>query len=235
MSETHDLEEGPAIARRRAVLRAAYAAWLRLRRGTMALLRRKWVQRSLITTGAVTAVIAIAVAGLWLRLSSGPISIGFVTPWLSEAIAENFSGKHVVTIGGTQMERDQRGRTPVRILDIVVRDPAGVVVASAPKAEIGISGSNLLRGRVRAQSLNLVGAELWIRIEADGSVTVFAGANTRPIAQAQPSALPAQASEGTPGLLQMGTAALAWIDAIGATGLDGHGLSLLGLKDGNLT
>src|SRR5688500_14134447 len=98
MSETHDLEEGPAIARRRAVLRAVYAAWVRLRRGTMALLRRKWVQRSLITTGAVAGVVAIAVVGLWLRLSSGQIGIGFVTPWLAEAIVENFSGKHLVTI-----------------------------------------------------------------------------------------------------------------------------------------
>ncbi len=235
MSETHDLEKGPARARHRTALRSAYAASVRLRRGTMALLRRKWVRRSLITTVAVTGIVAIAVMGLWLRLSSGPISIGFVTPWLADAIVENLSSKHLVTIGGTQIERDQRGRTSVRILDIVVRDPDGVVVASAPKAEIGLSGSNLLHGRLRAQSLNLVGAELSVRIETDGSVTIFAGANTRPIAQAQPSVLPTPAVEGTAGLLHTATAALAWIDAIGASGWDGQGLSLVGLKDGNLT
>jgi len=34
----------------------------------------------------------------------------------------------------------RRGRTSLRIRDIVVRDADGTVVASAPKAEVGLSG-----------------------------------------------------------------------------------------------
>ena len=105
------------------------------------------------------------------------------TPWLKAAIEKNFGGKQTVVVGGTQIERDENGRTSLRLRDIVVRDADGTVVASAPKAEVGISGIGLLTGNVRAESLNLVGAEMSVRIETDGRVTVFAGANKRPIAR----------------------------------------------------
>jgi len=61
----------------------------------------------------------------------------------------------------------------VRIRDIVVRDRDHVIVASAPKAEVRLSGTALLMGRLRAESLNLVDAELAVRITPDGQVTVF--------------------------------------------------------------
>ena len=124
--------------------------------------------------------------GLWWRLSSGPIEINFATPWLKAAIEDNFGGSSTVSVGGTQIERDEQGRTSLRLRDIVVHDADGTVVASAPKAEVGISGAGLFTGQVRAQSLNLVGAEMAVRIETDGKVTVFAGANKRPIATASP-------------------------------------------------
>jgi hypothetical protein len=211
----------------------------RLRRVRTHITGRAWARRALWTVGAVIGVLLIAVGGLWWRLSRGPIEIDMATPWLTAAIAENFGGKHSVTIGGTQIERDERGRTALRIRDIVVRDADGVTVASAPKADIGISGSSLLTGHVRAESLNLVGAELSVRIEVDGQVTVFAGANTRPIAVATspvlPKALPAAPH---PDILPDAgdiAAILTWIDGLGVSGLDGHGLGELGLKNGNLT
>ena len=103
---------------------------------------------------------------------------------MKAAIEKNFGGKQTVSVGGTQIERDENGRTSLRLRDIIVRDADGTVVATAPKAEVGISGTGLLTGNVRASSLNLVGAELSVRIETDGRVTVFAGANKRPIATA---------------------------------------------------
>ena len=96
------------------------------------------------------AVVAVAIAGLWWRLSSGPIELDMATPWLKAAIEENFGGKQTVSVGGTQIERDENGRTSLRLRDIVVRDADGTVVASAPKAEVGISGMSLLTGNVRA-------------------------------------------------------------------------------------
>ncbi|MGD0024703.1 MAG: AsmA-like C-terminal region-containing protein, partial [Xanthobacteraceae bacterium] len=171
-----------------------------------------------------------------------------------------------VEVGGTQIERTENGGAAVRIRDIVVRDPDGTVVASAPKAEVRVSGMSLLSGHIRAESLNLVGAELHVRIEPNGNVTVFAGADKRPIATAtvpiaaaavvnghprpaRPTPATTPPAVAAPGTVLSAAATLAsprgtsdafaallsWIDGIGETGLDGHELRELGLKDGILT
>lgn len=205
------------------------------------------VRRLAIGAGAFGAVASVVCAGLWWRLSSGPIDLDLATPWLTAAIEENFGGRHRIEIGGTQLERAEDGRTAIRIRDIVVRDNDGAVVASAPKAEVGVSTTSLLVGRMRAERLSLVGAEMAVRIESDGTVTVFAGADKRPIATAAMSiadlaaaAAREQAAAASPsgsgarsGLEEFG-ALLAWIDGLGATGLDGHDLGELGLKNGSL-
>jgi hypothetical protein len=214
-----------------------------LRGGAFDFFRWRLVRR--IFWGAMVAitVVVVAITGLWWRLSSGPIELDMATPWLKAAIEKNFGGKQTVSVGGTQIERDENGRTSLRLRDIVLRDADGTVVATAPKAEVGISGISLLTGTVRAASLNLVGAELSVRIETDGRVTVFAGANKRPIATASttlPPAKPGQTKDALEpqGALRAGlrdvAGILSWIDGLGATGLDGHDLRELGLKNGNL-
>ncbi len=227
------------------------------------------LRRAAVGAGAVAAVVAVACLGLWWRLSSGPIQLDVVTPWLASAIEENFGNGRRVEVGGTQIERTEDGGTAVRIRDIVVRDADGTVVASAPKAEVRVSGLSLLRGHMRAESLNLVGAEMAVRIEQDGGVTIFAGADKHPIATAavpataaaallraarekQDAAVQGRSSTGSQATLppvaspdvrsasphrarDVFAAFLSWIDGIGETGLDGHDLKELGLKNGNLT
>jgi hypothetical protein len=217
--------------------------WGSLRRGIVRFLRRPFLRRLFWGAAVTVALTTVAVLGLWWRLSLGPIELDIATPWLKAAIEQNFGGKHTVAVGGTQLERDEKGRPSLRLRDIVVRDADGTVVASAPKAEVGLSGMSLLSGHLRAQSLNLVGAEMSVRIESDGRVTVFAGADKRPIAIASPPQNPAataqSADANTPrGSLRAGfedvAGMLSWIDSVGATGLDGHDLRELGLKNGNL-
>ena len=219
--------------------------WSRLRRGVVRFLRGRFLRRLFWGSAISIALATVAVLGLWWRLSSGPIELDIATPWLKAAIEENFGGAHSVVVGGTQLERDEKGRTSLRLRDIVVRDADGTVVASAPKAEVGLSGMSLLMGHVRAQSLDLVGAEMAVRIETDGRVTVFAGADKRPIATAAPAPPPAvppgQPADSTapPGSLRADfenvAGIMSWLDGVGASGLDGHDLRELGLKNGNLT
>jgi hypothetical protein len=203
-----------------------------------------------IGSAIVVGIIAFAGIGLWWRLSSGPIQLDVVTPWLTSAIERNFGSHHKVDVGGTQIERTDNGAA-VRIRDIVVRDADGTVVASAPKAEVRVSGMSLFSGHMRAESLNLVGAEMAVRIEQDGNVTIFAGPNKHPIATATaplatprvvgnaalaPSAAtPPGAADPSRQTSDIFAALLSWIDGIGETGLDGNDLRELGLKDGNLT
>src|SRR4030095_1400148 len=139
--------------------------------------------------GTLGGLFMLAMVALWWRLSSGPIELDIATPWLTAAIKENFGSGHEVELGGTQLERDANGRTSLRIRDIVVRDAEGTIVASAPKAEVGVSGTGLLTGRIRAERLSLVGAEMAVRIESDSKVTVFAGSNKRPFVTASAAAV----------------------------------------------
>jgi hypothetical protein len=214
---------------------------------------RRLIRRIGIISAVVAGVILVAVVGLLWRLSSGPIQLDVATPWLRAAIEENFGSQHKVQVGGTQIERTSNGGAAVRIRDIVVRDSDGTVVASAPKAEVRVSGMSLLSGHMRAESLNLVGAEMAVRIEHNGDVTVFAGANKYPIATAPGPALAAASAIGAPSAPTLSrpaspavtppqrassdifAALLNWIDGIGESGLDGHELRELGLKDGNVT
>src|SRR5262249_49575690 len=121
---------------------------------------RAWyprLRKLAVVGGTLGGVFLLALFALWWRLSSGPIELDIATPWLTAAIKENFGPGHEVEIGGTQLERDaNKRRTSLRIRDIVVRDADGTVVASAPKAEVGISGASLLAGRIRAERLSLV-------------------------------------------------------------------------------
>src|SRR4029077_8091506 len=146
------------------------------------LVRERWVRRLAIVLGALLLIFTGCFGGLWWRLGAGPINLDMATPWLASAIEENIGHGNSVEVGGTQIERAGRIRIAVRIRDIVVRDRDHAIVASAPNAEVKLSGTALLMGRLRAESLNLVDAELAVRITPDGTVTVSAGETAKPLA-----------------------------------------------------
>ena len=210
-----------------------------------------------------TALIALVLGGLWWRLASGPITLDVVTPWLTTAIEKNFGNRYRIEVGGTVLERDAKGRTALRLRDIVVRDPDGELIATAPRAEVGISGASLLLGSPRVASFLLVDANMEIRVEPDGQVNVFAGGKkpfltVSPVSIAPQTDLPS-ASPATPpptpnsfsisaltdqGIEKNVAAVLGWVDGLGAlgrdgtavnvTGFDGHELIEVGIKRGSL-
>src|SRR6202163_831121 len=205
----------------------------------------RWVKRLAVVIAVLMVIFAGCFGGLWWRLGAGPINLDMATPWLAAAIEENIGHGNTVEVGGTQIERAGRIRIAVRIRDIIVRDRDHAIVANAPKAEVKLSGSALLMGRLRAESLNLVDAELAVRITPDGYVTVSAGDNARPLATgvaskkqaglpptfprpvppvgpAAPSSPAAQSlpAPASPDSTQSGLlAGLDWVDSLSLTGL----------------
>src|SRR3979490_2746776 len=139
-------------------------------------------KRLAVVVAVLMVVFAGCFGGLWWRLGAGPINLEMATPWLAAAIEENIGHGNTGEVGGTQNERAGGIRIAVRIRDIVVRDRDHAIVASAPKAEVRLSGTALLMGRLRAESLNLVDAELAVRITPHGTVTVSAGDTAPPLA-----------------------------------------------------
>ncbi len=222
----------------------------------------RWVKRLAIVIASLMVIFVGCFGALWWRLGAGPINLEMATPWLAAAIEENIGHGNTVEVGGTQIERAGRIRIAVRIRDIIVRDRDHAIVASAPKAEVRLSGAALLMGQLRAESLNLVDAVLAVRITADGNVTVSAGDNAKPLATgvaskkqaglaptfprqtpapppgaAAPSSPQAQSAPATPAPdnAQNGLlAGLDWLDSLSLTGLDGQNLNEIGLKNGSL-
>lgn len=220
-------------------LRQRRAAWWRVRGG----LHRPLVRRLLLVGGITLGLAALGIGALWLRLAAGPIELRLASPFVAAAIEENIGRRHRVEIGGTQIERDSGGRAALRIRDILIRDADDNVVASAPKAEVSISGSGLLTGRVRARRVSLVGAELSVRIEQDGQVTISTGAERRPLAVTpaivKPGAALAPAGQQAPEPVipdgaERFIAFVGWLERLSTLGLDGEGLGEIGLKDGTL-
>src|SRR5882724_3983893 len=229
----------------------------RLRAFRRRLAGERWIRRLAVIITSLLVIFAGCFGGLWWRLGAGPINLEMATPWLAAAIEENIGHGNTVEVGGTQIERAGRIRIAVRIRDIIVRDRDHAIVASAPKAEVRLSGTALLMGRLRAESLNLVDAELAVRITPDGYVTVSTGDNAKPLATgvaskkeagipptfprqiAPPGAVspsaPSAAAPAGPDSTQSGLlAGLDWLDSLSLTGLDGQNLNEIGLKNGNL-
>src|SRR6266700_4978505 len=223
----------------------------------------RWVKRLAVVIAVLMAIFTVCFGGLWWRLGAGPINLEMATPWLAAAIEENIGHGNTVEVGGTQIERAGRIRIAVRIRDIIVRDHDHAIGASAPKAEVRLSGAGLLMGHLRAESLNLVDAELAIRIAPDGTVTVSAGDTAKPLATgvtskrdaglpptfprqnqlapppgaftpSSPSTDPAAAAPSASNAQNGLLAGLDWLDSLSLTGLDGQNLNEIGLKNGNL-
>src|SRR6266436_6360212 len=261
-------QDEAACNRARRLLSGSHASFHRFGDHLGALRRwlagERWVKRLAVVIGVLIVIFAGCFGGLWWRLGAGPINLEMATPWLAAAIEENIGHGNTVEVGGTQIERAGRIRIAVRIRDIIVRDRDHVVVATAPKAEVKLSGTALLMGQLRAESLNLVDAELAVRITPDGYVTVTTGDTERPLATGVASkrqaggtpplaqgsaAMPAPAAPPSAGAAQSGTApavagnrdttsgllaGLDWLDSLSLTGLDGQNLNEIGLKNGNL-
>src|SRR4029078_5054922 len=128
----------------------------------------RWIKRLVVVIAVLAVIFTGCFGGLWWRLGAGPINLDAATARLPGAIEENIGHGNTVEVGGAQVERAGRIRIAVRIRDIGVRDRDHAIVASAPKAEVKLSGPALLMGRLRAESLNLVDAELAVRITPDG-------------------------------------------------------------------
>jgi hypothetical protein len=203
--------------------------------------RRPWARRCLIGTGAVAFAALVSCGIVWWQLGSGPIAVDVATPWLTSAIEERLGGFHRVQVGGTVLERDEVGRSALRLRDIVVRDAQGTIIASAPKAEVGVSAVSLLTGRVQTDRLSLIGAAMSLRIDPAGQINLLTGSGEAKSigAPLTTSSIAANAAEplraSAPPAVQVATdpltALLAWIDRLETLGLDGGTLSEIGLKD----
>ena len=125
--------------------------------------------------GALFGVLAILFAlGAW-RLSSGPLSLGFLSPYIQEALEGDdlpylfeFEDTVLVWAGwGEALE--------IRLTELRIADTNGDTLAAVPAASLGLSGAALLRGAVAPTSIELIEPRLGLVRRPDGSVHLAGG------------------------------------------------------------
>ena len=125
--------------------------------------------------GALFGVLAVLFAlGAW-RLSSGPLSLGFLSPYIQEALEGDdlpylfeFEDTVLVWAGwGEALE--------IRLTELRIADTNGDTLAAVPAASLGLSGAALLRGTIAPTSIELIEPRFGLVRRPDGSVHLAGG------------------------------------------------------------
>ena len=92
----------------------------------------------------IAAVIYVVVA-----LSSGPLSVGFLTDVVEDRVSDSIPGLKV-ELGGVVIERGSNGGHPtLRLANVRLTDTSGNLIARAPRAAIAVDIGEILTGHVK--------------------------------------------------------------------------------------
>ncbi len=122
---------------------------------------------SRILLGLMAVVVVAAVAAVW-RLSSGPIPVNFLTPYLEEALADIESGD-TVEIGDTVVAWDSdRSDLALVVRNLHAMQASGETRARIERTKVSLTLRGLLRGVVAVKAIAIEGAQLRLVRAADG-------------------------------------------------------------------
>ena len=125
--------------------------------------------------GALGAGLAILVLVLAWRLSSGPISLTFLTPYAESALNSFHPelqfrlGDTVLTWGGWERTLD------IRIQAVRVFEKSGGVIANVPEVSFALSAQALVQGTIAPRSIELFGPRLFLARRDDGRLVIALG------------------------------------------------------------
>ena len=112
--------------------------------------------------GGLAVGLAIFTGFMAWRLSTGPISLAFLSPYLETALRSE-DGTFAIKLEDTILTWAGFDRTlEIRLRGAQAVGAAGAVVADVPELALSISGAALLRGKVAPRSLSIFGPSLVI-------------------------------------------------------------------------
>ena len=129
----------------------------------------RWSRLVVRTVLAVAAPAAILLGALAWRVTQGPISLGFLAPYVSEALALPQLGFRVdvADVVLAWSERDQSLR--LRLLDARYRAEDERAVLRIPTVDLDLSGPALLRGVIAPRYIRASGVEARLVRDAKGN------------------------------------------------------------------
>ena len=133
------------------------------------------VFRSLLVLMTVLALLVGAGAGfLTFRLAQGPISLEAFKPHIERDLDRRLGEGYAFRFSTATVEKGQRGVGLV-FADVVVKDPGGRRVLSAPRAELLVHFASLLMGDIAPVRLDLLDLSLRLSVSPDGALSLLAG------------------------------------------------------------
>ncbi|MCZ0733921.1 YhdP family protein [Phreatobacter sp. AB_2022a] len=206
--------------------------------------RRWWSWRR----GVVAAVAALflAVAApcaylTWQISRGGTVALDLLTPWIASSLSSQLGDGRSVTIGSAVAARDVSGGVEVEAENVTIHDAEGRRIISMPRVALGLDGMPLL-GRPSVRRIDLVGASVALKLGEDGQIAFAAGEfRTSPL---PPAAAPEAGGDQAPqaeirsNLAEPDMSPFRrlgiWLDLMEKSGLDGHRLIGVGLRNGTV-
>lgn len=128
------------------------------------------VGRELMAGMLVLGLVAVMIA--YGRLNNGPISFGGLVPLIEQSINRELVGLEV-EIDDAIVQREPEGAgVNFRLTNIKLVEPDGTIVAQAPLAAVGLSGSALLSGRIAPGSVDFIGPRLLLFYNKDTGLSL---------------------------------------------------------------
>lgn len=139
---------------------------------------RRTFQGAIQVIGGFGAGFAILAMVLVWRLSSGPVSLAFLTPYIESALnsvhpAFRFRlGETILTWAGWDRTLD------VRVLNVQIHAGDEADIATIPEVSLSLSARALARGRIAPASIELFGPRLFFVRRQDGTFEIALGEQT---------------------------------------------------------
>jgi hypothetical protein len=120
--------------------------------------------------GVLAVGFAIALIAFFWRLSSGPLSIAYFTPYFESALSNEF-GKLKIKINDTILTWAGVGRTlEIRLIGAQALGANQKVIAEIPELSVSLSAAALLEGRLAPRTLSITGPSLKIIRNPNGQL-----------------------------------------------------------------
>lgn len=139
---------------------------------------RRTFQGAIQILGGLGAGFAILMLVLAWRLSSGPVSLAFLTPYIESALnsvhpAFRFRlGDTILTWAGWDRTLD------VRVLNMRVQASDDADIATIPEVSLSLSARALARGRIAPASIELFGPRIFLVRQQNGTFEIALGEQT---------------------------------------------------------
>jgi uncharacterized protein YhdP len=138
---------------------------------------------------ALTLAVLLAIGGVVVRLSMGPLRIDGMSERVASAIAGSIGPGWRVNLSDSALEIDAEHSLTLRVAGLDIRNPEGALVMRAPQAVVSLDTWSLLRLSVLPRAIEFRDLQMTALVHRDGSIA-FAASDTAQAGTVQPQTLP---------------------------------------------